>query len=219
MKVAIAEDSAFFREGLVHLLAAAGIKVGLISRSGADLLARLDADELPDVVIVDIRMPPTHSDEGLAVAEQVRGRFPAVAVLVLSAYVDASHATRLLATGPQRVGMLSKDQVSDLPVLLDALERLCAGEIVIDQGLVARLFARPEHERLLARLSGREADVLEQMALGRSNRGVARELQLGERTVETYSASIFDKLEIPQDRRDNRRVRAVLLYLKGNPAI
>jgi len=217
MRVAIAEDSAFFREGLAHLLAAADIKVGLVCSCGTDLLRLLDEDDLPDVVIVDIRMPPTHTDEGLAVAEQVRVRFPQVAVLVLSAFVESTYATRLLSACPQGVGMLSKDHVSDLPVLLDALERLCAGEVVIDQGLVARLFARPQHELRLARLSDREGEVLRQMAEGRSNRGIARELQLAERTVETYSASIFDKLEIPQDRRDNRRVRAVLTYLRGNP--
>jgi len=217
VKVAIAEDNSFFREGLERLLSAAGVEVSAVHHSGHELLAHLKADDLPDVVIIDIRMPPTHTDEGLAVAAQLRRRFPKMAVLVLSAFVEPSYATRLLADSPQRVGMLSKEHVSDLPTLLDALRRLALGEVVIDHGLVAGLFAQPMHEQLLSRLTERETTVLRLMAEGHSNGAIAEELHLAERTVETHTARIFEKLQISPDRNGNRRVRAVLFWLKEVP--
>ncbi len=213
MRIALADDSALFREGLLLLLATADVPVTLQARTGEELLANL-ADDPLDAVILDIRMPPTFTDEGLATAERVRELLPDVAILVLSAYVEPSYALRLLKDGGRGLGMLSKDRVADLPTLLDALRRITAGETVVDHEIVTRLLTQPSRTRDLDRLSQREQDVLRLMAEGRSNGGIAESLHLSERTVESYTASIFDKLGIASEKSDNRRVRAVLTWLR-----
>jgi DNA-binding NarL/FixJ family response regulator len=217
MRVALADDSALFRDGLRLLLSSANIEVTAQARTGIELLALIEADP-PDAVILDVRMPPTFSDEGLAVAEQLRERHPTLAILVLSAYVDPSYAVRLLAHGGQGFGLLSKDRVADLATLIDALSRLHAGESVIDQQIVSHLFSRPTRARDLEDLTARERDVLELMAEGRANAAIAARLHLSERTVEAYNATIFEKLKIPANREDNRRVLAVLAWLRDAQA-
>ncbi len=173
------------------------------------------AADAPDAVVLDVRMPPTFTDEGLAAAEQIRDLDTGIAILVLSAYVDPSYASRLLRRGSRGLGLLSKDRVADLATLVDALDRLCCGGTVIDQDVVAHLFDRPRSSTALSSLTLRERDVLALMAEGRTNEAIAATLHLSERTVETYNTVIFDKLGIAPSREDNRRVRAVLTWLRG----
>jgi DNA-binding NarL/FixJ family response regulator len=217
VRVALADDSALFRDGLRLLLDSADVTVDTLARTGDALLAQIE-DDPPDAVILDVRMPPTYTDEGLAVAERLRERHPGLAILVLSAYVDPSDAARLLASGGRGLGLLSKDRVADLDTLVDALTRLTAGETVIDEQIVAALFRRPTRARDLGALTSREREILALMAEGRANTAIARELHLSERTIEAYSTTIFDKLGIPASRRDNRRVLAVLAWLRGSSA-
>jgi DNA-binding NarL/FixJ family response regulator len=217
MRVAIADDSPFFREGLAVLLQSAGHEVVVLAADGVQLLAELGtATELPDVVVIDVWMPPTHTDEGLVAAEHVHARYPDLPVLLLSAHVQPSYATRLLASGTRGRGLLSKDKVDDLGTLLDALTRLAAGGLVLDQDIVANLISQQRFAGELDRLTTRERDVLRLMAEGRSNRSIAAELNLSERTIETHTAGIFDKLDIPAEGGDNRRVRAVLAWLRNH---
>ncbi len=217
MRVALADDSALFRDGLRLLLDSAQVEVSTWARSGEELLALIHDDQ-PDAVILDVRMPPTFTDEGLAVAERMRALYPGLGILVLSAYVDPSYAVRLLTKGGRGMGLLSKDRVADVATLVDALTRLHAGETVIDQEIVAHLFSRPTRARVLGSLTAREREVLALMAEGRANAAIAEALNLSERTVETYNAGIFDKLEIPAKRSDNRRVLAVLAWLRDEQA-
>ncbi|MGA8210016.1 MAG: response regulator transcription factor [Nocardioidaceae bacterium] len=217
MRVALADDSALFRDGLRLLLDSAGVEVTASARSGEDLIAQVATDP-PDAVILDVRMPPTFTDEGLAVAEQLRARLPGMGILVLSAYVDPSYAVRLLTGGGHGMGLLSKDRVADLDTLVDALTRLHDGESVIDQEIVSQLFNRPGRARVLGALTARERDVLSLMAEGRANAAIAESLGLSERTVEAYNATIFDKLAIPVSRGANRRVLAVLAWLREEGA-
>jgi len=212
VRVALADDSVLFRDGLRLLLHGAAVEVTASVRNGDDLLAAVAADP-PDLVVLDVRMPPTFTDEGLAVAEEIRRRRPEVGVLVLSAHVDPSYAVRLLAHGGEGVGLLSKDKVADLATLVDALDRVARGETVIDAEVVAHLFDRPARSRAQTRLSARERQVLTLMAQGRANVAIAAALHVSERTVETHVATIFDKLGIPPSRSDNRRVLAVLAWL------
>jgi DNA-binding NarL/FixJ family response regulator len=212
VRVALADDSVLFRDGLNLLLHGAAVDVTASVRTGDELLAAV-ADDPPDVVVLDVRMPPTFTDEGLAVAEEIRRRRPEVGVLVLSAYVDPSYAVRLLAHGGEGVGLLSKDKVADLATLVDTLDRVARGETVIDAEVVAHLFDRSARTRAQTRLTERERQVLTLMARGRANVAIAAALHVSERTVETHIATIFDKLGIPASRSDNRRVLAVLAWL------
>jgi DNA-binding NarL/FixJ family response regulator len=217
VRVALADDSVLFRDGLHLLLDGAEVAVTASVRTGDELLAAV-LDDPPDVVVLDVRMPPTFTEEGLAVAEEIRRRCPDVGVLVLSAYVDPSYAVRLLARGGQGLGLLSKDKVADLPTLVDALTRVARGETVIDPEVVAHLFDGSTRTRTQIHLTGREEQVLTLMAQGRANVAIAAALHLSERTVETHIATIFDKLGIPASRSDNRRVLAVLAWLhEGQP--
>jgi DNA-binding NarL/FixJ family response regulator len=217
VRVALADDSALFREGLRLLLETAAIDVVAQARTGAELVAAV-AEDPPDAVVLDVRMPPSFTDEGLVTAESLRAAHPGIAILVLSAYVETSFAVRLLRNGSAGLGMLSKDRVADLPTLIDALTRITSGETVIDQDVVTRLLTQPSRTRDLDRLSEREQDVLRLMAEGRSNSGIALALHLSERTVETYTANIFDKFALAADRVDNRRVLAVLTWLRESSA-
>ena len=213
MRVVIADDSVLLREGVSRLLAEAGFDVVGQARD-ADELLREVAEKNPDVAIVDIRMPPTHTDEGLRAARELRSRHPTVGVLVLSQYVRPSYAYELLADDASGVGYLLKDRVSDLHELSDAVECVGAGGSVLDPSVVSQLVGRrrPGHDPI-DDLSGREQEVLSLIAEGRSNRAIAERLFIAERTVEKHVKSILMKLHIAESQDDHRRVLAVLAYL------
>ena len=215
MRVAVADDSALFREGLARLLTDAGAEVTVEAKTGDELLARIAAAP-PDVVVLDIRMPPTFTDEGLATAEAVRDRHPGVAVLVLSTYAESAYAVRLLQNGAAGIGYLLKDRVDSARTLVDSLARLQAGESVIDPDIVTRLLTR-RGRRPLDGLTPREKLVLSLMAEGRSTTGIGTELGVSVKTVETQIASIFNRLDLPVTVDTNRRVLAVLTWLREQP--
>lgn len=212
MRVAIADDSALFREGLTHLLTSAGIEVAFEARSGTELVTRL-RHEQSDAVILDIRMPPTFTDEGLRAAHTIRSSDPGIAILVLSTYVETSYAVTLLSRGATGMGYLLKDRVDSSSALIDALNRLIGGESVIDPDIVTRLITRPGRSKLDT-LSAREREVLAMMAEGRSTIGISDQLGVSPRTVESQVASIFTKLDLSSDADTNRRVLAVLTWLR-----
>ena len=214
MRVALADDSALFRKGLAALLGASGVEVTAGVPSGADLLNAVAVD-LPDAVVLDLRMPPSFTDEGLVTAEKLRARYPALGILVLSTYAEVAYAARLLQTGTRHVGYLLKDRVEDSDALLDALRRVVAGESVVDPSIVRRLLGRRRITQAVDQLTAREREVLQLMAEGRSNAAIGKELYLSAKTVETHIAQVFAKLGLPQSSDDNRRVLAVLTYLRG----
>lgn len=217
MRVALADDSALFRRGLAKLLADVEVEIVAEASNGAELIERVSADP-PDVVVLDIRMPPTFTDEGLVIAEHLRQQHPGVGVLLLSTYAETPYAARLLAEGSAGVGYLLKDQVDDTRTLLDALIRIAAGGCVIESDIVARLFNRQRTTSRLDRLTDRERDVLRLMAEGRSNLAIAQKLYLSQKTVEAHAAAIFTKLDLPVAADDNRRVLAVLTWLRADQA-
>jgi DNA-binding NarL/FixJ family response regulator len=214
MRVAIAEDSVLLREGLARLLADAGFEV--VARCG-------DADELrahvrvsvPDVVIVDIRLPPTHTDEGLRAAIELHAAHPGMGVLVLSQYVEVGLAMQLLADSADGVGYLLKDRISDVRNFADAIRRVAAGGSAVDPIIVSTLLSRRRRDDPLAALTRREREVLELMAAGNSNQGIADRLVITLRAVEKYVSSIFGKLGLPATGSESRRVLAVLLFLRA----
>jgi len=212
MRIVIAEDSVLLREGLTRLLAEAGHEVAATASEPEEFLRAVDAHR-PDVVVVDVRMPPTFTDEGLRAALVVRGSWPDIGVLVLSQYVEERYASELLSDRPHGVGYLLKDRVADLADFLDALERVAAGGSALDPEVVGQLLARSRHP--LALLTAREREVLALMAEGRSNAAIAAAMVVGEGAVEKHINSIFAKLGLPPADRDHRRVLAVLHYLEG----
>jgi DNA-binding NarL/FixJ family response regulator len=214
MRVMLADDSVLFREGLASLLAASGFHVTASTGTADELLTRIAA-EPPDVAVLDIRMPPSHTTEGLDAAAAIRQRHPGVGVLVLSQYVETSYALRLVEEAPRGVGYLLKDHVADLDQLSEAVRRVAAGGLVIDPSVVAQLVGRRRVHDPLEDLTDRERDVLSLMAQGRSNRAVGHALFLSEKTVEAHIRSIFTKLDLAATSDDNRRVRAVLAYLSA----
>jgi DNA-binding NarL/FixJ family response regulator len=214
VRVALADDSALFRKGLAALLAASDVEVTAAVPSGTDLLHAVAVD-LPDAVVLDLRMPPSFTDEGLVTAERLRQKYPALGVLVLSTYAEVSYAARLLQTGTRHVGYLLKDRVEDSDALLDALQRVVAGGSVVDPDIVRRLMGRQRITQTVDQLTPREREVLQLMAEGRSNAAIGKELYLSGKTVETHIAQVFAKLGLPQSSDDNRRVLAVLTYLRG----
>jgi DNA-binding NarL/FixJ family response regulator len=215
MRVMIAEDSVLLREGLTRLIAEAGHDVVMAAGEAEEFLRAVDADQ-PDVVVVDVRMPPTFTDEGLRAALVVRRRWPDVGVLVLSQYVEERYATELLSDRPYGVGYLLKDRVADVEEFLDALCRVAEGGSVLDPEVVGQLLARSRHP--LAALTPREREVLALMAEGRSNAAIASALVVGEGAVGKHINSIFAKLGLAPGDQDHRRVRAVLHYLgAGSP--
>jgi DNA-binding NarL/FixJ family response regulator len=212
-RVAIADDDVLLREGLASLLERSGFEIVGQAGTGPELLALVRAD-LPDLVIVDIRMPPTHSTEGLEAAQTIRRERPETAVLVLSAHVEVEHAMQLLSGG-HRVGYLLKSRVTDVEEFIETIERIAKGGSVVDPAVVQELIgARRRHDPLAA-LTEREREVLAQLAEGRSNAGVARRLWVTEGTVEKHVRSILTKLNLPETDDDHRRVLAVLTYLEG----
>ena len=214
MRVVIAEDEALMREGLAGLLTAAGLDV--VGRGGTpdELLVQVARLE-PDAAIVDIRMPPTHTDEGLVAAERIRDDHPAVAVLVLSNYLESRYAMRLLQDHPESVGYLLKERVSDVAVLVDALRRITDGECVLDPTIVKRLVTRPREPGPLSELTEREREVLGLIAEGHSNQAISARLFLSQKTVETHIRQIFQKLGLDDTPDYHRRVLAVLTYLRA----
>jgi DNA-binding NarL/FixJ family response regulator len=214
MRAVIADDEALLREGLARLLADAGVDV-VGDAGNADGLLRLVERARPDVAIVDIKMPPTHTDEGLIAAQEIRSTHPEVGVLVLSHYLESHYAMRLLEEHPERSGYLLKERVKDVTVLVDALERIGDGECVLDPTIVARLVGRPREQSPLDELTAREREVLALIAEGHSNDGICRKLFLSPKTVETHVRHILLKLGIRETPDYHRRVLAVLAYLRA----
>ena len=215
MQIVIADDVMLTREGIARLLTEAGLEVTGKVGDAASLL-RAIRETKPDAAIVDIRMPPTHTDEGLVAAQQIRAAHPSVSVLILSQYVEPHYAMRLLEEHPDGVGYLLKERVFDVANLVDALRRLADGETVVDPTIVARLFARRRRADPLDGLSLREREVLALLAEGLSNRAIAGRLFVTERTVEAHVKQIFQKLALSTDPDSHRRVLAVLAYLRGS---
>ncbi|MGW3963138.1 response regulator transcription factor [Amycolatopsis sp. NPDC005003] len=212
MRVILAEDSTLLREGLVRLLAEEGHDVVAAVGDGEALLEAA-GNHQPDVVVTDVRMPPTHTDEGLRAALQIREKWPETGVLVLSQYVEKRYAAQLISGDRGRVGYLLKDRVAQVGEFLEALDRVAGGGAAFDPEVVRRLVARTSHEIALGRLTRRERDVLERMAQGHTNASIAQLLYLSQSSVEKHANAIFDKLDLPQSAGYSRRVLAVLRYL------
>jgi DNA-binding NarL/FixJ family response regulator len=215
VRVALADDAAVLREGLARVLTEAGVEVVAQVGTADELLTAID-EQQPDVTVIDIRMPPTWSDEGLTVAGEIRRRFPQVGVLLLSQYVEAEYALRLLDRESERTGYLLKDRMLDVHDLVDALERVAAGETVVDPALVSQLLGRAREHSPLEELTPREREVLSLMAEGLTDRGIAQRLYLTHNTVETHIRHIIAKLDLPATPANNRRVHAVLAYLRSD---
>jgi DNA-binding NarL/FixJ family response regulator len=213
VRVVVADDVMLTREGIVRLLRDAEIEV-VAEAEDAEALLRHVRNARPDVAIVDIRMPPTHTDEGLVAAQQIRAEYPQVGVLVLSQYVEPSYAMRLLEEHPERTGYLLKERVFDVALLVDALRRIADSETVIDPTIVSRLVGRHRPTDPLAELSNREREVLGLLAEGLSNKAIAARLFVTERTVEAHVKQIFLKLGLNANPESHRRVLAVLTYLR-----
>jgi DNA-binding NarL/FixJ family response regulator len=209
----LADDAVLFREGMARILAEAGFEVTAQVATGPELLARVREDP-PDVAVVDLRMPPDFAAEGIEVATEIRASAPDVGVLILSQHVEAHHALGLMTDFDGGVGYLLKERVSDLAVFAVDVRRVARGEVVIDPELVARLVARPRRDDPVDRLTARERRVLELMARGLSNQALAEELYLSPKTVEGHVRNIFTKLDLHPDDRENRRVLAVLRFLR-----
>jgi DNA-binding NarL/FixJ family response regulator len=214
VRVAIAEDSVLLREGVTHLLRQAGMDVVAECGDADELLMNVRKRSV-DVAIVDIRLPPTHSDEGLRAALEIRSREPGVGVLVLSQYVELGLAMRLLADSADGVGYLLKDRIGDVKEFVAAVRRVADGGSVIDPSIVSTLLSRQRDDDPLEQLTPREHDVLELMAQGNSNQGIGDELVISLRAVEKYVSSIFSKLQLPSTGTESRRVLAVLLFLRN----
>jgi DNA-binding NarL/FixJ family response regulator len=214
VRVVIGEDSALFRQGLARLLGDAGIEV-VGEAVDPETLLTLVAEHDPDVAIVDIRMPPTNTDEGLTAAAAIRERHPRTGVLVLSQYVESSYALRLVDGGERSCGYLLKDRVLDAGELVAAVQRVAAGETVVDHELVSQLLARRREPDPLGELTEREREVLGLMAEGLTDRGIAERLWVTPKTVETHVRHILQKLDLPSGAVHNRRVHAVLAQLRA----
>ncbi len=213
MRVVVAEDSVLFREGLVRVLEEAGFEV--VAQAGdAAALHHAVIRTKPDVAIVDVRMPPTQTDEGTRAAKEIRERYPEIGLLVLSQVVEARHALELLSESPQGFGYLLKDRVMEIEEFLEAVRRVGRGGTAIDPEVISQLFGRRRAEDPLAALTPRELEVLSLMAEGRSNRGICEKLVLSPKTVESHVNRIFTKLRLAPAPDDHRRVLAVLAFLR-----
>jgi DNA-binding NarL/FixJ family response regulator len=215
VRVVIADDSLLIRDGLASLLRDAGVDVVAQADSAADLLLKI-AGEKPDVAIIDIRMPPTHTDEGLRAAEEIRNRYPDVGILILSQHVEVGIATRLLAESPAGLGYLLKDRVTDLEDFTSALRRVAEGGSALDPIVVSQLLRHGRQaDDPINSLTPREREVMELVAEGRSNKGIGERLVITERAVQKHVTSIFSKLGLPHSGDDHRRILAVLAYLRS----
>jgi DNA-binding NarL/FixJ family response regulator len=214
MRVVIADDVMLVREGIAHVLGEAGIDV-VAQTSDATGLLREVVTRQPDIAIVDIRMPPTHTDEGLVAATRIRADHPRIGVLVLSQYVESSYAMRLIQDQPERVGYILKERVFDGAILVDALRRIDDGDTVIDPTIVSRMIGRQRRQGPLAQLTTREQEVLSLVAEGLTNRAIATRMILSERTVEAHVTQIFQKLRLHDSTDQHRRVLAVLAFLRA----
>jgi DNA-binding NarL/FixJ family response regulator len=214
VRVVIADDEALLREGLAHLLEDAGFEVA--GRCGdAEAVLRMVDARRPDVALVDIRMPPGHGDDGLVAAQEIRRRHPEIGVLVLSHFLEARYAMRLLEEAPERAGHLLKERVSDIAVLADALRRIDEGECVIDPTIISRLVARKRQRGPLEELTDREREVLTLIAEGYSNAAIGEKLFLSHKTIEAHISQIFLKLDLNESPGRHRRVLAVLAFLRS----
>jgi DNA-binding NarL/FixJ family response regulator len=213
MRVVIADDNLLVREGITSLLCRTGIEVVAEASCAEELLLAVEA-HAPDVAIVDIRMPPTQTDEGIRAAHDIRERHPGVGIMILSQHVDLGTAMRVLAESPDGLGYLLKERVTDLDEFVDALGHVAAGGSALDPQVVLALLAANRDEDSVRGLTAREAEVLQLVAEGRSNKGIAERLAVSERAVQKHVTSIFGKLELPSGEDDNRRILAVLEYMR-----
>jgi DNA-binding NarL/FixJ family response regulator len=213
MRVVIADDAVLLREGAARLLAEAGIDVVAQAGDADDLLRKVRAHK-PDVAVIDVRMPPDNTDDGLRAALAIRDELPQIGLLLLSQYVEDRYLDRLLARGAEGVGYLLKDRIAEVERLSEAVQRVAAGGSVLDPEVVAQMLGRSRDQGPLDSLTTREREVLGLMAEGRTNRAIAGELFLSERAVERHITSIFNTLDLPAGERDHRRVLAVLAYLR-----
>jgi DNA-binding NarL/FixJ family response regulator len=213
MRVVIADDAVLLREGAARLLEEAGCEVVAQAGDADDLLRKVRAHK-PDVAIIDVRMPPGNEDDGLRAALTIRDELPDVGILLLSQYVEDRYLAQLLAQGAEGVGYLLKDRIAEVERLSEAVQRVAAGGSVLDPEVVAQMLGRAREEGPLDALTGREREVLELMAEGRTNRAIAAELFISERGIERHVTSIFTKLGLPTTEQDHRRVLAVLAYLR-----
>jgi DNA-binding NarL/FixJ family response regulator len=214
VRVVIADDSVIIREGIVALLTRAGVDVAGQASNADELMEEVDAHR-PDVAIVDIRMPPTHTDEGLRAAHALRERHPGIGILILSQYVEVGIATRLLAESPEGLGYLLKDRVANVDEFTGTLDRVADGGSALDPQIVSQLLSAEHRNGPLATLTPREREVLELVAEGRSNPSIAEHLGITLRSTEKHVSSIFSKLELPAGGGEDRRVVAVLRFLRG----
>jgi DNA-binding NarL/FixJ family response regulator len=217
LRVVVADDLMLTRVGITHLLKDADVEVVGEAEDVASLIRAVRLTR-PDAVIVDIRMPPTHTDEGLVAAKQISTEHPEVSILVLSQYVEPRHALALIEERPERLGYLLKERIFDVAILIDALRRLADGETVIDPTIVSRLLGRARRRDPLAELTSREREVLALLAEGLSNQAIAQRLFVTDRTVEAHVKQIFLKLDLQADANSHRRVLAVLAFLRATPA-
>ena len=214
MRVIVAEDSVLLREGIARLLGERGFEVVGQAADADDLMRKVGAHR-PDIAIVDIRMPPTNTDDGLRAALRIRGEHPDTGVLVLSAYVEETYALELISDSAAGIGYLLKDRIADVDAFVDAVRRVAAGGSALDPEVVSRLLGRSRREDPLERLTPREREVLELMAEGRTNAAIAESLVVTERAVEKHVTSIFGKLDLVPAAEDHRRVLAVLTFLRS----
>jgi DNA-binding NarL/FixJ family response regulator len=213
MRVVIADDSILMREGIATLLGRAGIDVAAQASSGEELLRQVE-DHAPEVALIDIRMPPTFTDEGLRAAHEIRARHPEMGIVILSQHVEAGTATRLLAESPARLGYVLKDRVGDVRDFAATLRRVAAGGSALDPEVVSRMLASTRDDPSLASLTPREREVLGLLAEGRSNKAIGERLELSPRGVQKHITAVFTKLGLTSDEDDNRRILAVLEYLR-----
>jgi DNA-binding NarL/FixJ family response regulator len=214
VRVVLAEDSVLLREGVARILQDAGFEVVGQAGTADELMLKVRSYD-PDVAVVDIRMPPTHTDEGLRAAQEIREKHPGVGVLVLSQYVEPAYAMELLAESAEGVGYLLKDRIADVGEFADAVKRVADGGSALDPTIVSQLVGRRRSDDPIDQLTPREREVLGMMAEGRSNQGIAERLVVTERAVEKHVTSIFGKLRLPAAPEDHRRVLAVLAYLRS----
>ncbi len=214
LRVVLADDSLLLREGVARLLGEAGFEVVAQAGDAEDLMRKVKAHK-PDVAVVDVKMPPTHTDEGVRAAREIRAAFPDMGVLVLSQYIEESYAIDLLSEGAEGVGYLLKDRVADLDRFSDAVRRVAEGGSALDPEVVSQMLGRRRRDDPLSAITPREREVLEQMAEGRSNGAIAETLVVTERAVEKHVTSIFSKLGLIPAAEDHRRVLAVLTYLRS----